>query len=86
VERVVFDGPRRIRDLGNRRRMFTGGTRRSVELRDRECFHDYCDMPAEDCQIDHVQPWAAGGLTVEENGRVACAFHNRERHRRRGPP
>lgn len=57
-----------------------------MELRDTECFHEFCEEPAERCQIDHVTPWAAGGATVEANGRVACAFHNRERHRPRPPP
>jgi hypothetical protein len=82
VERVVFDGPDRVKNLGVRRRLFTGATRRAVEVRDRECFHEFCDRPADECQIDHVQPYAAGGLTVEDNGRVACGDHNRRRHRR----
>jgi hypothetical protein len=85
VERVVFDGPGRVTDVGPRRRIFTGATRRAVELRDRECFHELCDVRAEQCQVDHIDPWSAGGLTVEENGRAACGFHNRERHRRPQP-
>jgi len=52
-----------------------------VELRDRECFHELCDVPAADCDIDHVKPWAAGGLTTQANGRPACGFHNRARQR-----
>ena len=59
-----------------------GYIRRAVQLRDRECFHPLCDLPAEDCQVDHVVPYAAGGETTQENGRPACVFHNRERHRR----
>jgi hypothetical protein len=86
VERVVFDGPDRIRNVGVRRRIFTGATRRAVEVRDRECFSEFCDVPAEECEIDHVQPWSAGGLTTEDNGRAACGFHNRARHRPRPPP
>jgi hypothetical protein len=86
IERVVFDGADRIANLGVRRRLFTGATRRVVELRDRECFHDLCDTPAEDCEIDHVEPWSVGGPTTADNGRVACAFHNRHRHRRTEPP
>jgi len=86
VERVVFDGPSRVKDVGVRQRVFTGATRRAVEVRDRECFHPYCDLPAERCQIDHVQPWSEGGLTTEANGQLACAFHNRARHRQRPPP
>jgi hypothetical protein len=86
VERVVFDGPDRVKNVGVRRRLFTGGTRRAVQLRDRECFHPYCDVPAEDCEVDHVTPWSEGGLTVEDNGRPACGFHNRERQKARPPP
>ena len=83
AERVVFDGASRVIDVGVASRLFTGATRRAVQVRDRQCFHEYCEVPAEQCQIDHVQPWAAGGPTVAGNGRPACAFHNRNRHRRR---
>ena len=69
IERVVFDGPSRIIDMGVRQRLFTGATRRAVQLRDRECFHPFCDLPAEDCQVDHVVPYAAGGETIQANGR-----------------
>lgn len=86
VERVVFDGPERVTGVGVRRRIFTGATRRAIEVRDRECFHEFCDVAAECCEIDHVQPWATGGLTVQGNGRVACGYHNRRRFPRRGPP
>jgi hypothetical protein len=81
VERVVFDGPDRVKNIGVRRRIFTGATRRAVEVRDRECFHEFCDAPAGQGEIDHVVPYAAGGLTVESNGRAACRFHHRRRHR-----
>jgi hypothetical protein len=84
VERVVFDSPSRVIDVGEARRAFTGATRRAVQVRDRECFHPTCDEPAGRCQVDHVEPWAAGGATVAANGRPACGFHNRARHR--GPP
>lgn len=86
VERVVFEAPDRVKNVGVRRRIFAGATRRAVEVRDRECFEEFCDVPAEECQVDHVQPWAAGGLTVDTNGRVACGYHNRRCHPRRGPP
>ena len=82
VERVVFDGPSRVIDVGARRRIFSGATRRAVEVRDQECFHPFCDIPAQRCEVDHVEPYCEGGLTVDANGRAACAFHNRRRHRR----
>jgi hypothetical protein len=82
VERVVFDSASRVVDVGQARRAFTGATRRAVEVRDQQCFHPLCDEPAERCEVDHVEPWAAGGATVMANGRAACAHHNRDRHRR----
>ena len=82
VERIVFESPSRVIDVSVHRRIFAGATRRAVQIRDRECFHDTCDEPAEHAQVDHIQPWAAGGLTIQANGRAACGFHNRERHRR----
>jgi hypothetical protein len=85
VERVVFDSPDRIRNVGARRRVFTGAARRAVQVRDGECFHQFCDVPAGDCEVDHVQPWSEGGPTVEDNGRAACGFHNRARARQAQP-
>ena len=82
LERVVFAGPDRITNVGVRRRLFAGATRRAVEVRDRECYHEFCVKPAEDCEIDHVEPYATGGLTVTTNGQPACGFHNRLRNRR----
>jgi hypothetical protein len=83
VERVVFDGPNRVTNVGVRRRLFAGATRRAVQVRDRECFHEFCDLPADDGEVDHIEPYAAGGLTTDSNGRAACRYHNRRRHRRR---
>ena len=81
VERAVFDGPDRVKGVGVRRRLFAGATRRAVEVRDRTCFSEYCDVPAQDCEIDHVLAYGAGGATAEGNGRPACAYHHRLRHR-----
>jgi hypothetical protein len=82
VERVVFDSPSRVVDVGAARRAFTGATRRAVEVRDQQCFHPLCTIPADECEVDHVEPWSAGGATAAANGRVACGHHNRARHRR----
>ena len=82
LERFVTGLPDRKLNLSVRRRLFTGGTRRAVELQHTECYHPYCDTPIEQCEIDHIEPYAAGGLTVDWNGRPAGAFHNRLRNRR----
>lgn len=80
IERVVFDGPSRVMDVGIAQRLFTGATRRAIEVRDRQCFHEFCEEPASRCQVDHIEPWSAGGPTTTKNGRLACGFHNRGRN------
>lgn len=82
-ERAVFRPGPRV-EVSARARLFTGGTRRAIELRDRQCTHPYCDAPVERCQGDHVDPYAEGGPTIQENGRLLCGFHNRLRNQTRG--
>ena len=85
LERYLFDGtPDRVISV-SRRRTFTGALRDLVKVRDRWCFHRTCDVPASRCQVDHVEPWSAGGLTAQDNGRPACGPHNRLRHQRPPP-
>jgi hypothetical protein len=84
LERAVF-GPGKRVEVGITSRFFTGATRRAIELRDQECSHAYCDVPAERCQIDHITEASKGGLTNQENGRVMCGFHNRQRNGRPPP-
>ena len=86
IERIVFASPSRVMDVGVTTRLFTGALRRALEVRDRECFQDYCDVPASRCEADHIEPWAAGGRTTERNGRMACGSHNRDRHKPQDPP
>ena len=87
-ERAIFSLGNRV-DVSVRARLFSGGTRRAIELRDRICTHPYCYEPAERCEGDHIETWAAGGATTQENGRLLCGFHNRlrnQRQRQRPPP
>ena len=53
-----------------------------MQVRDRECDHEYCEEPAEHCQIDHIDPAANGGPTSLDNARALCGFHNRLRNTR----
>ncbi|HVA09005.1 MAG TPA: HNH endonuclease signature motif containing protein [Acidimicrobiales bacterium] len=84
LERAVFEPGGRV-EVGITARFFTGGTRRAIEIRDRECTHPFCDVDVEHCQADHIQPYSAGGLTVQENGRLLCGYHNRLRNQRPPP-
>jgi hypothetical protein len=80
-ERAIFSLGNRI-DVSVRARLFTGGTRRAIELRDRICTHRFCYEPADNCQGDHIEPYASGGETTQENGRLLCGFHNRLRNQK----
>ena len=86
VERILFDDTTDRAIRVSRRRTFDSVLRRIADIRDQECFHEYCDVPAKDCEGDHIVPYSHGGLTSQENCRPGCGFHNRGRNRRRPPP
>jgi len=83
-ERIIF-GPNKRAECSVTSRFFTGGTRRAIEVRDLQCQHEFCDLPAERCQIDHIVPYSQGGLTEQGNGQVLCGRHNRMRYERPPP-
>jgi Domain of unknown function (DUF222) len=77
IERIVFESPSRVLDVGVRQRIFRGATRIAVLARHRACVHATCDVPAERCEIDHKVPYSKGGLTIQENGEPKCRYHHR---------
>jgi hypothetical protein len=88
LETVLFDGPSTVISVSHRR-SFTGALRRAVEVRDRHCRHTSgCDVPAGQCDVDHIVPHAAAGPTSQFNGKLECIPHNRDsdRHDHGGTP
>jgi Domain of unknown function (DUF222)/HNH endonuclease len=83
IERAVHRPDNRV-EVSETARLFTGATRRAIELRDRTCTHPYCDG-SRPCQVDHIIPYPDGGPTNQENGRLLCGFHNRLRNQRPPP-
>jgi hypothetical protein len=80
IQRIVYAGrSRRITELGERTRFFTGPLREAILLRDRRCKHPGCRVRAHDCEVDHIRPRSKGGLTVQENGQAHCDHHNRHK-------
>jgi hypothetical protein len=79
-ERMVFDGPSRVLDLG-RRRNFVGAARRAVEAVHRSCTGPGCHVRADRCEIDHLLPFTDGGPTRPDNGEPKCRPHHRQRQR-----
>jgi hypothetical protein len=78
IERVVFDGPSRVIDVGQAR-CFTGALRRAIEVRDQQCQLPGCHVPYPQCEIDHTRPYSQGGPTTQTNGKCRCGHHNRHK-------
>ena len=51
-----------------------------VRARDVACTHPGCDVPARGCDVDHIVPWAGGGITSYENLTCLCRAHHRLKH------
>jgi Domain of unknown function (DUF222) len=77
MESILFDGPTTVISV-SKRRTFTGALRRAIQVRDRHCQHPSgCDVPAQDCDVDHITPHPRGGQTSQFDGRIECPTHNR---------
>jgi hypothetical protein len=80
LEVLLFDGPATVISASQRRR-FTGALRRAIQVRDRHCQHPAgCDIPADQCDVDHVVAWPDSQRTDQFNGRLECPGHNRLPH------
>ena len=77
METALFDGPSTVISVSHRR-TFAGALRRAIQLRDRHCQHPSgCDVPADECDVDHIVPTSRGGITDQFHGRIECTTHNR---------
>ncbi|WP_353951435.1 DUF222 domain-containing protein [Knoellia sp. S7-12] len=74
--RRLFTDPtgRDLVALDSKRRLFHGGLRRFLELRDPTCRVPWCDAPA--IQADHVHAVHDGGATTGANAGGLCKRHN----------
>ncbi len=78
---VVLSGDSEPLDVGRTRRLFTGGLRTAVILRDQGCTFPGCGRPPDWCDVHHVIPWWAGGVTTMSNAALLCARHHTIVHR-----
>lgn len=63
-------------DVGGEVRLFTGGVRTAIIVRDKHCTFPGCDRPPGWCEAHHIVPWWAGGRTVKDNGTLLCKRHH----------
>jgi hypothetical protein len=73
----------RIIDHGRSIRTFTPGQRRSILVRDQGCRVAGCDAGPERCDVHHVIPWEAGGVTDVANAVAKCRHEHLRHHRER---
>ncbi|WP_395155429.1 DUF222 domain-containing protein [Ilumatobacter sp.] len=82
VRSVITDNTGMPISYGRTRRLFTGPIRAMAKLLGHRCSHPGCDIPAERCQVDHLDEFANGtGHTSLTNAGLECSSHNRHKHR-----
>ncbi|TNC17087.1 DUF222 domain-containing protein [Georgenia sp. 311] len=67
----------RLLDVGRTRYRPPAALAELVRLRDRTCVSPTCTSPARGCELDHVEPWHAGGATSSDNLATVCARDHR---------
>jgi len=66
--------------VGTTSRRPTMQQKRMIRARYPTCIHPGCRRPATQCDIDHTEDWARGGLTTLCNLAPLCRYHHRLKH------
>ncbi len=77
IRRLVFDGPDIQTQFGRSKRFATPQLRAMIEARDRHCNGPGCEVPAWECDADHIFDWQYGGVTNGDDLEAKCSWHNR---------
>lgn len=77
---LVLGGKSRILDLGRSQRLFSKAQATAIRAVHRGCAFPGCTMPANRCEIDHLDAWEKGGATDVGNGELFCTVHHIGRH------
>ncbi|GAA3765238.1 hypothetical protein GCM10022240_16840 [Microbacterium kribbense] len=77
IQRLVVTDSGRVVQLSAPNRIFTAAQRRAISARDGVCVITGCHVPAEWCEVHHVQEHSRGGPTDVDNGVNLCWWHHR---------
>ena len=77
---IVVDGAGVIVHAGRKRRLFNGALREAIQAIDPMCSWLGCNLRAQICDIDHLEPRSRGGPTDPGNGKIMCHKHNVFKH------
>ncbi|NIZ91904.1 HNH endonuclease signature motif containing protein [Kineococcus rubinsiae] len=75
--RILTDPTGTVIDVGDRTYRPSARIARRVQARDTTCIFPSCTRPAQNCDLDHVVPFAQGGGTTAENLAPECRHHHR---------
>src|SRR4051794_30551678 len=78
IRRALLDDHGAVLRLGRSHRLVTPAQRAALLARDGGCVIPGCSVPADRCEIHHVDPWADGGGTDITNLVLACTRHHIE--------
>lgn len=79
---LVLGSRGEVLDIGLGDRFFTPTQRKAVWHRDRQCTFPGCTIPAQWCDVHHVQWWSRGGPTDFANAALLCGRHHTIVHQR----
>jgi len=75
--RILTDPVGDVIDVGTRTYRPSAAMARRVRARDTSCIFPGCTRPAENCDLDHVVPYAQDGPTSPQNLAPECRHHHR---------
>lgn len=77
---LVLNGKSLPLDLGRTQRLYSKAQGRAIRAAYRGCSYPGCSMPAERCELDHLDAWEKGGNTDLCSSDLGCPVHHIERH------
>ena len=73
---AVLGGASEVLDVGREARLVTPAIRAALNLRDGGCVFPGCNVPPEQTEAHHIQPWYHGGPTALGNLVLLCHHHH----------
>ncbi|GAA1405040.1 hypothetical protein AUR04nite_07330 [Glutamicibacter uratoxydans] len=77
---LVLGGASKILDLGRTQRLYSSAQARAIRTAYRGCGYPGCSMPAQRCELDHLDKWELGGRTDIGSAELFCTVHHIGRH------
>ena len=77
---IATDDDGTVQGVGNLRYRPTRAQAAYIHARDQTCRAPGCPVPARNCDIDHIKPYAQGGATTVDNLISVCRAHHRMKH------